>query len=119
MTVEWVRRYCMGMPQAAESVQWGDNLVFKVGGKMFAIASLEPGEIWLSFPCTPESFAELVERPGIRPAPYLARAHWVALETADALPASELKRLLRRSYEMVVEKLPKKSRDKLGKQRPK
>ena len=110
MNIDWVRRYCMSMPHATESVQWGDDLVFKIGGKMFAVVVLEPAEVWLSFKCSPEEFAELIERPGIIPAPYSARYHWVALETEDALTAAELKRLLRSSYDLVVEKLSKKAR---------
>jgi predicted DNA-binding protein (MmcQ/YjbR family) len=100
----------MSMPHATETVQWGDDLVFKVGGKMFAVVVLVPARVWLSFKCSPEEFAELTERPGIIPAPYSARYYWVALETQDALSVSELERLLRQSYGLVVEKLPKKAR---------
>jgi len=110
MNIDWVRRYCMALPHATESVQWGDDLVFKVGGKMFAVLVLVPAKVWVSFKCTPEEFAELVERPGIIPAPYSARYHWVALETEDALRETELKRLLRHSYDLVLGKLPKKTR---------
>ena len=106
--VEWIRKFCLAMPYATESVQWGHDLVFKVGGKMFAVLVLEPAPVFLSFKCTPEEFAELTERPGIIPAPYSARYFWVALEHEDAVPAAELKRLLRDSYEMVKAKLPKK-----------
>ena len=109
-----VRRYCMSMPHATESVMWGNDLVFKIAGKMFAVVVLEPAKVWLSLKCTPEEFAELVERPGIIPAPYSARYYWIALETEDAVTVPELKRLLRRSYDLVVEKLPKKARAALG-----
>jgi predicted DNA-binding protein (MmcQ/YjbR family) len=104
----------MSMPHATESVQWGDDLVFKIGGKMFAVVVLEPAKVWISFKCSPEEFAELIERPGIIPAPYSARFHWIALETEDALTVTELKQLLRRSYGLVLEKLPRKSRAALG-----
>jgi predicted DNA-binding protein (MmcQ/YjbR family) len=114
MNIDWVRSYCMSLPHATESVQWGNDLVFKISGKMFAVAVLEPAKVWLSFKCSPEEFADLIERPGIIPAPYSARYHWIALETEDALTVSELKRLLRRSYDLVVEKLPKKARAALG-----
>ena len=100
----------MSMPHATESVQWGDDLVFKIGGKMFAVLVLEPAKVWLTFKCTPEECAELTERPGIIPAPYSARYYWVALETHEALSSSELERLLRNSYEMVLEELPRKAR---------
>jgi len=76
---------------------------------MYAVTVLEPGPLCLSFKCTPETFAELTERPGIIPAPYSARYHWVALESEDALPAAEIKRLIGESYEMVLGKLPKKT----------
>lgn len=84
--------------------------MFKVAGKMFVVAALEPGKYWLSFKCTPEEFAELIERPGVEPAPYLARAHWVALESETALPSVEIRRLLQQAYDLVFAKLPKKTR---------
>jgi predicted DNA-binding protein (MmcQ/YjbR family) len=114
MAVDWVRRCCMSFPHATETVQWEDDLVFKIGGKMFAMAPLVPAKVWASFKCTPEDFAELTERPGIIPAPYLARASWISLEHEDALPAAEVKRLLKQSYELVLAKLPRKARAELG-----
>jgi len=114
MGIDLVRRYCLSFPHATEQVQWGDNLVFKVAGKIFAILALEPGEYWLSFKCTPENFADLVERPGINPAPYLARAHWVALEDESVLSQKELNTLLREAYDLVVARLPKKVRAGIG-----
>src|SRR4030081_744737 len=109
MNIDWVRQHCLSLPHTTETMQWGDNLVFKIAGKMYAVAALEPGDHWLSFKCTPDDFARLVEQPGIIPAPYLARAHWVALETEDALPPAEIKRLLRRARDIVIAKLPKKT----------
>ena len=117
MTPETIRRFCLSMPHVTEKIQWGDDLVFKIGGKMFAVVVL-PSErrypVVASFKCTPEEFAELTERPGMIPAPYSARYHWVALERFDALPAAELQRLLRDSYELVLAILPKKHRAKFG-----
>lgn len=110
MTIDAVREYCLSLPHATESIQWGNDLVLKVGGKMFAVMILEAAPVWISFKSTPEDFAEMTERPGIIPAPYAARYHWVALETKDALPNSELKDRLRQSYDLVFAKLPKKTR---------
>ena len=110
MGVEWVRRYCLSFPHATEQVQWEDDLVFKVGGKMFAVTPLEPRGVYLSCKCTAEEFGELTELPGIIPAPYLARAQWIALERENSLPAAETKRLLRKSYDLVLAKLTKKAR---------
>lgn len=107
MPIEWVREVCRSFPEVTESVQWGEHLVFKVGGKMFAILNLEPEGNVLSFKCPAEDFAELTERPGIVPAPYLARAQWVALEHSRAIPAGELKARLRQAYELIAARLPK------------
>src|SRR5258707_658930 len=87
MNVDRLREVCLSFPGATEQVQWGNDLVFKVGGKMFAVTPLEPAPVCLSFKASPENFAELTERPNIIPAPYLARAQWVALQTRDALAA--------------------------------
>jgi predicted DNA-binding protein (MmcQ/YjbR family) len=111
MNVDWLREVCLSFPGVTEQIQWGYDLLFKVGGKMFALTPLEPAPVCLSFKASPENFAELTERPNIIPAPYLARAQWVALQTRDALPPDELARLLRESYDMVFAKLPRKARD--------
>jgi predicted DNA-binding protein (MmcQ/YjbR family) len=107
MDIDWVREYCLALPHTTERVQWGDDLVFKIGEKMYAVVALESGDHWLAFKCTPEDFSALVERPGIVPAPYLARAQWVALETYDALPTDEIKRLLSQAYALIFAKLSK------------
>jgi predicted DNA-binding protein (MmcQ/YjbR family) len=113
MDRDQVRNICLALPGATENVQWGSDLVFKVADKMFAVMNLEPGPIAISFKCSPEEFQELSERPGCLPAPYLARAQWIAMESLDALPAREVQRLLRQSYELVVARLPKKAREAL------
>jgi predicted DNA-binding protein (MmcQ/YjbR family) len=118
MNVDWLREVCLSFPGAMEQIQWGNDLLFKVGGKMFAVTPLEPAPVCLSFKASPEGFAELTERPNIIPAPYLARAQWVALQTRDALPADELARLLRDSYDMVFAKLSKKIRDTVSSAKP-
>jgi|SRR5579872_5343687 predicted DNA-binding protein (MmcQ/YjbR family) len=109
MDADWVRRICMSFPHATEQMQWGDDLVFKVAGKIFAVAPLSPAKVTLSLKVTSEEFAELTEQDGIIPAPYMARNQWIALEPHARLSAAELKRLLRQSYDLVVAKLPKKT----------
>jgi predicted DNA-binding protein (MmcQ/YjbR family) len=109
MNQESVREYCLSFPHATEEVLWQKDLVFKIGGKMFAVIGLDPSfPHCMSFKCTPEEFAELTERQGLDPAPYAARYHWVALKGFKVLPQAELKRLIEDSYEMVKAKLPKK-----------
>jgi predicted DNA-binding protein (MmcQ/YjbR family) len=113
MNIEQLRKICIAFPGATEQIQWEDDLVFKVGGKMFAVARLEPARVWLTVKADPEAFAELTERPGIIPAPYLARAKWIAVESPDALPHTEVADLLRKSYELVCAKLPTAKRQSL------
>jgi predicted DNA-binding protein (MmcQ/YjbR family) len=118
MNIDWIRDLCLSFPHTTEQIQWGDDLVFKVAGKIHAITVLNPAKIWLCFKVSPEKFAELTERPGVIPAPYLARAKWIALETKDALSPDELSLLLRESYDMVVAKLPWKTREALLTSKP-
>ena len=61
-----------------------------------------------SVKCTPEVFAELTERPGIIPAHYVARYHWITIEDIGAVTATELKDLIKQSYQLVFDKLPTK-----------
>ena len=118
MDIDWVRDLCLSLPGATEHEIWEGDLTFKVAGRIFAHTVLEVAPVWLSFKCSPEAFAELTERPHIVPAPYLARAKWVALETKDALPAGELEQLIRESYAMVIAKLPAKTRSALAQSAP-
>lgn len=100
-------------------MQWGGSLVYwaadkSIGGKVFAVISIDSRGPVLSFSAGPERFAELVEREGLFPAPYLARAHWVAVESWTTLPSAELKDLLGRARDLVYEKLPKRTKAMLA-----
>ena len=114
MHIDQVRKTCLAFPGATEQIQWEDDLVFKVGGKMFAVLPLEPARVWLTIKADPAAFLELTERPGIIPAPYLARAKWISLESPEALPAGEVTALLRKSYELVAANLQQAARASLG-----
>jgi predicted DNA-binding protein (MmcQ/YjbR family) len=116
--IDWLREVCLSLPHATEDIQWGDNLLFRVGRKMFCVTSLEPAAaVKFSLKCTPEKFAELVEVEGIIPAPYMARNHWVGFIELDALRRSEIRELIVSSYRLVFDGLPKKVQQSL--QRPK
>jgi predicted DNA-binding protein (MmcQ/YjbR family) len=111
MTVDTVRTICRAMPGATEDLKWGADLAFSVGGKMFCVVNTEPPH-QMSFKCTPDDFAELIEREGLIPAPYLARAMWVQQSelAGEVLDRRELQQLLQKSYDLVVAKLPKSKR---------
>lgn len=115
MDAEKAREFLLTLPHVVETQQWGDNLVFwvgdkAVGGKMFCLVNLS-GDAHgvVSFAAGPERFAELVEREGLRPAPYFARIFWVAAERWDALRQGEWHDLLRAAHQRVFAKLPKKT----------
>lgn len=116
MDAEMLEKWVGGWPGVASSMKWEDDLVFTVADKMFCVTCVRgPKAGSLSFKVEDERFLELTGRPGFQPAPYLARAHWVYLEhPGKALSAAELRTLLRRSYELVRERLPKKTQRELA-----
>jgi predicted DNA-binding protein (MmcQ/YjbR family) len=115
MDIESIRKFCLSLPHVDEKVQWENDLLFRIGSKMFAVVALEPSHgVLMSCKCTPEKFAELTEQDGIIPAPYVARYHWVAFERLDVLPDREQKELLTNAYHLVRDKLPRKIKDSLG-----
>jgi predicted DNA-binding protein (MmcQ/YjbR family) len=103
MNAERVAAFCLQLPGAREDYKWGGVRVFSVAGnKMFALL----GE-GLAFKVAPELFLGMVDRPGVHPAPYLARAHWVSMAEPFPLSEAELRELLTRSHQLVVRRLPK------------
>ena len=101
MDVDSLRAFCLSFPNATEKLQWGEELCFKAGKKIFAMINLGSVPPAVIFKCTPESFAELTEREGIAPSPYVGRYKWVRVSSLEVLPDFELRNLVRQSYEMV------------------
>ena len=105
--------YCRGLPAVTEDIKWGHDLVFSVGGKMFAGFQQPKGHPF-GFKVDPAVFDAMTSRKGITPAPYAARFHWVSVATLSTLSLKESKALLAESHRLVAEKLPKKFRARLG-----
>ncbi|MFN7941066.1 MAG: MmcQ/YjbR family DNA-binding protein [Thermoanaerobaculia bacterium] len=105
--------FCRSLPGATEDVKWGNDLVFSVGGKMFAGFQLPTGEP-IGFKVDPMVFSALVGQEGIEPAPYAARHHWVSVATRESLPLDTFRDFLAESHALVAAKLPKKVRQRLG-----
>ena len=101
--------HCRKLAGATEDIKWGKDLIFSVGGKMFAGFQLPDGEP-IGFKVEPRVFDAMTGKNGVIPAPYMAKHKWVLLENAKALPADDVKALLTRSHELVAAKLPKKTR---------
>ena len=108
MDFEVAKALCRTFPGCTEDVKWGADIVFSVGLKMFAVTGSAVPAGGMSFKVDDERFLELTDRPGIIPAPYLARAKWVCVQEEKAISDQEAAALLRRSYELVFAKLTKK-----------
>lgn len=114
MDAESARAFLLTLPHVVETRQWGDNLVFwagdkAIGGKMFALVSLDMGmQGVVSYAAGPERFAELLEREHLKPAPYLARAHWIAADSWAAFRNAEWQEEFRAAHRITFDKLPKK-----------
>ena len=126
MDAERLRAYLLTLPHVAETMQWGANLVFwvgdkAIGGKMFAVIDLdEPPHPesaaarkprpHLSYAAGPARFPELIERDGLVPAPYLARAHWIGVLRWDVFTPAEWQREMVAAHALIFAKLPPRAR---------
>lgn len=115
MTYAGVTKHLLSLPGATLSVQWGDDHIFKVGGKMFAgMGPKTRKPHGISFKADEMSFHVLTKMRGITPARYLARAQWVSLDRLDRLPDKQLKAYLSRAHVIVTRGLSKRARASLG-----
>ena len=106
MSPDAVAHYLLQLPGVREERKWGSNRVFSiVGNKMIAILDFMGDG--LAFKVDQALFLGFTDRPGIRPAPYLARAHWISMAAPYPLGDAELQELLRRSHQLVAMRLPK------------
>ncbi len=113
-----IRQHCLSLPHTTEQIQWGNHLLFKIGGKMFAITSVDDPTGTVTFKVPEEEFDELTERPGINQAAYLAKRKWISIENEAAMPRAELRQRLTRSYELVKSGLTKKAQAELNSPSP-
>ena len=108
MNFDSFRKFCLSLPHVTEDLQWGDDLLFRIVGKIFASYNLNPASGHrVAFKCTPERAAELLEIEGAERAPYVGRYGWISLRALDVLSSAELKQSLQSSYEMIAAKAPK------------
>ena len=114
MDLDFIRKTCMSLPGTTEQIQWESDILFKVGGKMFVVCGSNTGSS-VSLKANPEKIDELIEIEGVVPAPYLARNKWVSIQNKNGLRIQEIKNLVKESYELVFNKLPKKVRDEINK----
>mgnify|MGYP001766343170 CR=1 FL=1 len=116
MTRAQFNAFCAALPATTHVVQWGGADVWKVGGKVFAIAGGDERTPAVTFKVSDLGFEILRDAPGLRPAPYLASRglKWIQAHAEPALDDDELRAYLRESHAMIARALPKKTRAALG-----
>ena len=110
MNIESVRQYCLQLKGAEESLPFGpDNLVYKVGGKIFAISGLDEEECSVNLKCDPERASELRELhpEHIYPGYHMNKKHWNTVIINGSIPDNEVQRMIDNSYSLIVKKLGK------------
>jgi predicted DNA-binding protein (MmcQ/YjbR family) len=117
MDLEQFREHCLNKAHVTEGTPFGETvLVFKVGGKMFALASLDEVPTTANLKCDPDRALELRDRyEQVRPGYHMNKKHWNTVELGRGIPDAELREMIDHSYELVVKSLPKAKRAKLRK----
>ena len=117
LTLEEFDAFCESLPHTTHVVQWGDAHVWKIGWKVFAVGGWnEPKKLGVTFKCNPEVFDAYKDKPGLRPAPYLASRGmtWLQWTGAETLSVIELKEYLWQSYYLICDGLTKAKQRELG-----
>ena len=114
MTIEEIQGICRQFPAVTEDIKWEHDLVFSVAGKMFCVVGLDQSPTTASFKVRDEEFEEICNRPGFKPAPYVAKYKWVWIEDINNMKKADWNKYLQQSYELVKSKLSVKLRKQLG-----
>ncbi len=116
MTPEQIDAACLALPGAERTFPFGEGIaVYKVAGKIFALAPVAADPPTVSLRCEPELAVQLRARhPAIAPGWHLNKRHWNTVTLDGSLPAQMVRDLIEDSYDLVVSALPKKVRERLG-----
>jgi predicted DNA-binding protein (MmcQ/YjbR family) len=104
--------FVLTLPAATIVRQWRDDSVAKVGARIFCLLDRDPGDVW--FKASEMSFDLLTELDGVRPAPYFARAGWVAVSASSPLGDADIRAYLVEAHRLVSTRLTRKVRGELG-----
>ena len=117
MNIEDIRKYCLSLSGTEEDYPFGeDTLVFKVAGKIFALASLDSIPLHINLKCDPETAIELREMyEAVIPGYHMNKKHWNTVILDGTIKAKELKEWIKNSYNLVVNGLSKSAKKKLTK----
>ena len=115
MDLEEFREHCLAKRHVTESTPFGDEvLVFKIGGKIFALASLDDVPATANLKCEPDLALELRDRyEEVRPGYHMNKKHWNTVDLGGSIPPTELRKMIDHSYDLVVASLPRSLRAKL------
>ena len=115
MDIETLREYCLSLPQVTEDFPFDETtLVFRIGGKIFAMLDLERTE-WFVLKCNPDYAIELRDRhPEIAPAWHMNKKHWNQLNIFGSLTDKLIRSLICHSYNEVIKKMPRKLKEETG-----
>ena len=108
MDIEDIQNICKAFPGVTEDIKWENHLCFNVGGKMFLITSPDEVPVTASFKASEETFDELINIEGFKPAPYLARNKWVHVDNISRLGKKDWQKYLQEAYDLIHSKLPAK-----------
>jgi predicted DNA-binding protein (MmcQ/YjbR family) len=116
MQVDAFREYCLKKPSVTEGLPFGpENIVFKVGGKMFALLALNEIPPAANLKCDPDRALDLRDRyEDVRPGYHMNKKHWNTVQLVGGIPDSEIRKMIDHSYDLVVQSLPKRAQEKLG-----
>lgn len=114
MNIEDIQSICRALPAVTEDIKWGHDFVFSIGGKMFCVVGLDQSPTSASFKVSDEEFDEMCNRPGFKPAPYVAKYKWVFIEDTSMMKGAEWKQRIKRSYDLVKGKLSTKLKKQLN-----
>jgi predicted DNA-binding protein (MmcQ/YjbR family) len=112
MTPEAFDAACRALPGVTMDIPWGEDHVYKVGGKMFAARG--PTEHGVSIKVSDIAYEALTESGAARPAPYLARAKWVRFDSLAAQDDAEMAGWLANAHALVAAKLTRAVKRSLG-----
>src|SRR5205823_11430611 len=119
MDLEEFREYCLAKGGVTEGTPFGETvLVFKAAGKIFALAALDEIPATVNLKCDPDVALALRDQyDQVQPGYHMNKKHWNTVEIDSGIPDAELRKMIDHSYELVVQGLPKKTREKLRRSR--
>jgi predicted DNA-binding protein (MmcQ/YjbR family) len=115
MNIEELREFCLSLPASEETFPFDQvTLVFKVGGKMFAMTGLDATDLSINLKCHPDVAVELRERyPAVQPGYHMSKKHWNTVYIDGSIPRKQIEQWIIDSYWLVVNSLPAKIREQL------